>query len=614
MQTSSPLRGNARLLARLLRIAWDHRGRCVLVLGVQVLLLALSVLGLGWTGSAMDVLHRALRPEAPAPRWPWGIAPPSTLSPWQLVLGVALAIVGIAVARALLSYVYTVGVADLVQGRIVPSIRARVYAKLQALSFSFYDENASGGLLNRVTSDVQYLRSFVDGVMIQALVVSLALLIYGGYMATVHAGLTLVCLATTPLLLAATLIFSRRVLPAHARAREQLDSLVAGVSEAVQGMSVIQGFAVEARFLDDLIARNRRVRDGQQAIFREVSRFTPSIDLLTQLNVAAMLAYGGLLVSRGTLTVGELVVFGGLLQQFTTHVQTMSTIVNTLQESLIGARRVFEVLDAEVAVRSPRAPKQPVRRTGELVFDDVRFGYGAGPCALEGVRLTVRPGELVALFGAAGAGKSSMLGLVPRFYDVSAGRVLVDGIDVREHDLSVLRRRTAYVFQESFLFSNTVAANIAFARPDATRTQIEEAARRAAAHAFISALPSGYDTMLGEWATNLSGGQRQRLAIARALLTDPRLLLLDDPTAALDAETTLQILESIRGATEGRTTLLVTHQPQLLKHADRVVVLEQGRVVQEGTHATLIRAPGPYQRALGEPLTSIPRARAERSA
>jgi len=473
---SSPALSNARLLGRLLLVAWHHRVRCLFVLGVQVLLLLLGVLGLGLSGVALDVVHRALRPLAPVPRWPWGIAPPSDWSTQHAVLAVAGAVCAMALLRTLLSFVYAVAVADLVQGRIVPTLRAQVYEKLQRLSFRFYDRNASGSLLNRVTSDVQYLRSFVDGVLIQAMVMGLALLVYGTYMFTVHAGLTAVCLATTPLLWLLTARFSRRVLPAHAASRAAMDQLVVSISEAMQGIQVIKGFAAESHFLGDIVEKNRAVRDGQQAIFRQVSWFTPSIDLLTQLNVASLLLYGGLLVCRDQLSVGQLIVFAGLLSQFSTHVSTMSTIMNTLQESLIGARRVFEVLDAPIDVLPPQRPRTLPHYAGHLQFDNVSFGYNQGRDALTGVQLEVKPGECVALFGAAGAGKSSLLSLVPRFYDVDKGRVLVDGIDVREHDLSVLRRHTAFVFQETFLFSKAQWPAV-FGAADRAR-RLPSAARR----------------------------------------------------------------------------------------------------------------------------------------
>ena len=233
-----------------------------------------------------------------------------------------------------------------------------------------------------------------------------------------------------------------------------------------------------------------------------------------------------------------------------------------------------------------------------VAYHAVSFSYVEGTRALSDVSFEAKPGQCIALYGAAGAGKSTLLSLIPRFYDPDAGRVSIDGIDVRELELSTLRRSIAVVFQETFLFSHTMAANIAFGRPEASLAEIERAARLASAHEFIERLPHGYETVLGELATNLSGGQRQRLALARALLTDPSILLLDDPTAALDAETTREILGSLQTAAAGRTTIMVTHRPALLRRADRILVLEHGRIVQHGTHAELAPLPGPYRELL----------------
>jgi ABC-type multidrug transport system fused ATPase/permease subunit len=596
----------AHVLGRLLRIAWEYRGRCCAVLAIQLLLLAVTVAGLGWSGIALDVLHHALSPSAAAPRFPWGWSPPPRLSAFDLVLAIAAAVVVMGLARAWLSYAYTIAVADLVQGRLVPTIRAQVYEKLQHLSFRFYDQHASGSLLNRVTSDVQSLRSFIDAVLIQALVVLLALGTFGSYMASKHAGLTAVCLASTPLLWLLTTRFSRRVIPAYDRSRGRLDELVLGVSETVLGMPVIKSFAAERSVTAELRVKNARLRDSQREIFRQVSRYTPSVDLLIHFNLVILLAYGGVLVVSGRLTLGDLVVFAGLLQQLSTHVTTLSTIVNTLQESLIGARRVFQVLDTPTEIAGPHSPRSLEVVRGEVRFEDVSFGYDPARPALSNLSFEVQPGECIALYGAAGAGKSTLLSLIPRFYDPSRGRVLVDGIDVRELDLEQLRRTVAVVFQETFLFSHTIAANIAFGQPDATELQIEQAARQASAHEFIERLPQGYQTVLGELGTNLSGGQRQRLAIARALLTDPAILLLDDPTAALDAETTREILGSLQLAARGRTTLMVTHRPALLRRADRILVLDRGLIVQHGHHADLASVAGPYRELLGLERDSLP--------
>jgi ABC-type multidrug transport system fused ATPase/permease subunit len=592
--SSQETASNLRILARLFAVAWEHRRRCAALLAVQVLLLGLNVVGLGWSGVALDTVHHALDPSAAAPRLVFGL---QQLSAASAIAVIAAAVLAIGLLRTWLNYHYAVGVADLVQGCMVPAIRARVYEKLQSLSFRFFDRHDSGSLLNRVTSDVQALRSFVDAVLIQALVMLLALGIYGAYMFRRHAGLTLLCLATTPLLWVVTARFSRRVLPAYQRSRACMDELILGVSEMVQGVQVIKGSAAETNVLAEFAAKNAAVRDGQRTIFRQLSRYTPSVDLLVHTNVVCLLLCGALLVRRGQLSVGDLVVFAGLLQQFSSHVTNMSTIVSTLQESLTGARRVFEVLDAPAEVVSPARPRQ-LAAAGALRFEHVSFGYEPGRMVLHDLDFTVQPGQWIALFGAAGAGKSTLLSLIPRFYDVSAGRICIDGCDVRELDLAALRRSSAVVFQETFLFSHTVAANIAFGHPQASAAQIERAARIACAHEFIARLPHGYDTLLGEDATNLSGGQRQRLAIARAILSDPRILLLDDPTAALDAETALDILSSLTAAAAGRTTFLVTHRPALLRQADRILVLERGRIVQAGRHAELCNTPGPYRDAL----------------
>ncbi|HEY2899207.1 MAG TPA: ABC transporter ATP-binding protein, partial [Polyangia bacterium] len=340
----------AHVLRRLWRLAWSYRRACLSALGLQVALLLLGMAGLALGGLAIDVVRHTLDGKAPAPRWPLGLQPPASTSPIVVVGllgGLALIAAGM---RAFFNYHYAVGVNRLVQGEIVPTLRSQVYAKMQRLAFRFFDANASGALLNRTTSDVQAVRSFVDAVLIQSLIMLLSLGLYLGYMLRHNVALTLSCLASTPFLIAVTMFFSRRVQPAYAVNRAQMDDLVLRMSESIQGMAVVRGFAAEEILEADLNRRNRKVRDGQQRIFQQISLFSPAISLLTHVNIIVLLAYGGWLVSQRALSLGDLVVFAGLLQQFSTQVTNMATVVNTLQESLIGARRVFEVLDAPIEI------------------------------------------------------------------------------------------------------------------------------------------------------------------------------------------------------------------------------------------------------------------------
>jgi ATP-binding cassette subfamily B protein len=365
--------------------------------------------------------------------------------------------------------------------------------------------------------------------------------------------------------------------------------------ESLQGIAVTKAFGREAEDRARFDAANDAVLRQQHVIFWRVSLFSPAIGFLTRINMMVLLGYGGWLVIQGRLPLGAgLVVFAGLLEQFSGQVNNVATIVNSVQQSLIGARRVFEILDAPVEVKSPPDPVRLPRLRGEVRFEGVSFAYDGAEAVVRDINLVVAPGQCVAILGATGAGKSVLMSLVPRFFDPTAGRVLVDGVDLRRLDLDQLRRNIGVVFQESFLFSHTVAANIAFGHPEATREQVERAARIAAAHDFITALPQGYDTVLGESGNSLSGGQRQRLAIARAVLLEPAILLLDDPTAAIDSETEREIFAALDRAIAGRTTFIVAHRLSTLRRADLILVLENGRIVQRGTHAQLMREPGPY--------------------
>ena len=588
---------SAELIRRMLALGWRYRAGSLLVLVQQVALVALALVALGLTGLGIDVIRAAVDPAADAVRWPLGFAPPSHWTALTTVAAIAAGIVGLAVFHAGLRFCAAVTLSRLVQ-RIVVQLRSDVYDKLQRLSFRFFDSNQSGSIINRVAGDVQAVRVFVDGVMIQVLTVLLSLSVYLAYMLSVHVPLTVACLATTPVLWMTAILFSRLVRPAYAENSKLHDNLVLTLSENIQGSSVVKGFAREDEEIAKFGAVNAQVRDHKRQIFWRISLFQPFMGFMTQLNMIVLLGYGGYLVINGKILLGEgLFVFARLLHEFSSQVGQVTNIANSIQTSLTGAERVFEILDAplEVADRPDAKPLSNAR--GHVRFENVAFAYNPGAPVLANINFEVRPGQCVAIVGATGAGKSSLLSLIPRFYDPSSGRVFIDGIDVRDLRIRDLRRNVGLVFQETFLFSNTVAANIAFGQPYATREQIERAARIASAHSFISELPDGYDTVIGEYGCDLSGGQRQRLAIARAVLLEPPILILDDALAAIDPSTEQEILDAMESAMRGRTTFVVAHRQSTLRQADFIVVLDQGQIVQVGTHDELMQQKGHYLKA-----------------
>jgi ATP-binding cassette subfamily B protein len=590
---------NIALIRRMLALAWQFRLRCLIVVALRVGLLALVLSGLSLTGLGIDVIRHAVDPAAPAPHWPLGLHPRDDLKPMAMVWAIGIAILVIALMRGFLQYAATVTAATLVQKHVVVHLRGRVYDKLQRLSFRFFDANNSGSIINRVTVDVQRVGQFISQAVLQSLNISLTLVVYIAFMLNIHGMLTLACLATTPVMWWLAVRFSRRIKPGYRRNRELVDHLITTLSEHVQGVHVVKGFARETEQADKFRTANAAVRDQAHWTYRIASRFSPTIHLLSHVNLVVLLGYGGWLVLRGELQLGTgLIVFAGLLQQFASQVQQVAQIANTVQVSLTGAARVFEILDAPLELTSPAQPTPlPRPRRGAVRFENVSFSYDGVNTILQGVDLEVPALSSVAIVGATGSGKSTLLSLIPRFYDPTQGRVLLDGVDVRQADLDELRRDIGLVFQESFLFSQTVAANIAFGHPDATPAQIEKAARIAQAHDFIMALPLGYDTVIGERGVDLSGGQRQRLAIARAVLLEPAILIMDDPTAAIDPQTESEILAAMDNAMRGRTTFVVAHRLSTLRRADRVVVLEHGRIVQAGTHDELMNVKGHYRRA-----------------
>ncbi|HEX7577753.1 MAG TPA: ABC transporter ATP-binding protein [Verrucomicrobiae bacterium] len=601
------------LVRRLLALAWKFRADCIWSVVLSLILLLLGIMGLKLLGVVIDIIRQALDSSLPPPIYPFGWNPPAGWSALRIVTAIAVAIVVLAMFRAALTYIYNMITARLTQGEIVPTLRAQLYAKLQRLSFSFFDVHGSNSIFNRVTGDVQNTRLFVDGVLLQGVNMILTLAAYAFFMWRIQPELTLACLSVSLPLFWLAQFYSARLRPGYLRNRELTDDMILLFSESVRGMQTVKGFAAESYQVRRFEAANDQVSSQQRKIFRDLSIFTPGTQMLSQLSLVILFAYGGWLYVQGRIPLGSgLVVFAGLLQQFTGQVANISTIANSVQQSLAAARRVFEVLDTPVEVQSRPNAIKPARLTGRIAFEKVTFGYTPEKPVLTEISFETKPGQVVGIFGMTGTGKSTLLGLIPRFYDPHQGRILADGRDLRELDLDAFRRQIGIVYQESFLFSNTVAANIAFGHPHATMEQIERAARIASAHEFITALPHGYETVLGESGVDLSGGQRQRLALARALILQPPVLILDDPTASVDARTENEIVSALREAMTGRTAFVVSSRLSLLRRADLILVLEDGRLTQSGTHEELVHRPGPYHETallqimdLGEPGESV---------
>ena len=474
-------------------------------------------------------------------------------------------------------------------------LRNALYDKLQQLSFSYYDKAQTGQLMSRATDDVNNIRGMLM-MSLRALVLALATLAATAViLISLDWQLALVALVSMPLLLWWSLRFGVTVRPRFLAVQEQFGVMTTALQENVAGARVVRSFAQEER-------ENERFEAELQELFRRnlhATRlwafFYPSVLFLSGLSLGAVLWFGGYRVITGAITVGTLVAFNRYVILLSEPLRWVGFIVNRIARAIASGGRIFEILDTKVAiVDQPGAVDlKPLR--GEVAFEQVTFGYaGAKRDALTDLSFTAQPGQTIALLGPTGSGKSTIINLLPRFYDVNAGRITIDGRDIRELSLMSLRSQIGTVLQETFLFSVSVRENIAYGRRDATLEQVIAAAKAARAHDFIMRLPDGYDTTLGERGVNLSGGQKQRLAIARALLLDPRILILDDATSSVDSETEHHIQEALRTLMEGRTSFVIAQRLTTLKDADQILVLRDGKIIERGTHIELLQLGGFY--------------------
>ncbi|MGW1185275.1 ABC transporter ATP-binding protein [Streptomyces drozdowiczii] len=479
-------------------------------------------------------------------------------------------------------------------------LRTGMYATISRLDGKRQDELSTGQVVGRATSDLQLIQSllFMLPMTIGNVLLFLISLVIMAWLSPL---LTLVAVAVAPALWYIARRSRARLFPATWYAQSQAAAVAGVVDGAVSGVRVVKGFGQEDQETGKLREVGRKLFAGRLRTIRLNSRYTPALQAVPALGQVAMLALGGWLATRGEITLGTFVAFSTYLAQLVGPVRMLAMVLTVGQQARAGVERVLELIDTEPSMKDG-TKELPADAPASVEFDDVRFGYDeTRRPVLDGFSLTIEPGETVAVVGASGSGKSTVSLLLPRFYDVSHGAVLVGGHDVRELTLDSLRAAIGLVPEDSFLFSDTVRANIAYGLPGATDEQIEQAARSAQADRFIAELPAGYDTKVGEHGLTLSGGQRQRLALARAILTDPRLLLLDDATSAVDARVEHEIHEALRQVMAGRTTLLIAHRRSTLNLADRIAVLDNGRLADLGTHEELERRCALYRRLLTDP-------------
>ncbi len=511
-----------------------------------------------------------------------------------LFLAIVGAMLGLRISRAVIQYSRRM-ILVFVGNRAIFDLRSQLFRHVQRLSMRWFERHSHGRIMSRVLYDVDAVQYALSGGLVDILSNTVTLIGVLIWLFVTAPTLALIAISILPIYVANFLLFQRPIRRAAAEARDQYSEVYSILSETVAGIRVVKAFAREQhearRFVQEL--RNTIALNIRVARLRTLLSVTSS--LLTGLATVAVIYFGGMrMLKTGTMTLGDLIAFNQWLGMLYGPVIALVTVNDQINWVIAAVERIFETLDTVPDIAEPKNPVRLTSIRGEVEFDHVSFAYEPGEWVLEDINLKAEPGKVTALVGPSGSGKTTLVHLIPRFYDPVEGRVLIDGIDVRRISLQFLRRNIGMVLQENFLFSGTIRDNIRYGRPEATDEEVVRAAIAANAHDFIMEFPDGYETVVGERGTRLSGGQRQRIAIARALLRDPRILILDEATAELDSESEALIQEALERLMRDRTTFIIAHRLSTVMNADEIIVLDRGRIVERGTHAELATAGGLY--------------------
>ena len=515
----------------------------------------------------------------------------SVLPKQQDVARIAWAIVGVYLLKGIGSYVSSYLMADVGQ-RVVMDLRNALYRHILDQSAGFFAHGATGRLLSRINNDVGQVQQAVSETAGDLARESMALAGYSALLFYYDARLTIVCLTGAPLIVYPLIRLGQRVRRTTRRSQEALEHLSHLSAEAFTGHRIVKAFGTEAHETEKFTRAGYNLFRTNMKVTAALSSLPPLMELIGGIGMAAAIVYGSQQIASGRLTPGQFALFIGTLFLMYGPAKKLSRVNANLQQAIAASERIFEMMDTHTEVKEPPNAALLAPFRDRIEFRDVGFGYDEDPGRIvRGVSFAVSAGQMVAIVGRSGAGKTTLVNLLPRFYDVRSGAILIDGVDIRDVTLASLRRQIGIVTQDTVLFDDSIASNVAYGSPHATRDEIEAAARVANAHEFITALPKGYDTMIGERGQRLSGGQRQRLAIARALLKNAPILVLDEATSALDAESELLVQEALAHLMLNRTSFVIAHRLSTIRRADAIVVLEHGRIAEIGRHDELLARP-----------------------